>query len=287
MLNALIIMLISSCLTPKGSDIKYFDETRSFADLVYQVNLGPRNMRNEAHTKIIQYIGEQLEAAGWIVDYQQEEFLGIRLTNVIGSRGEAAPWVLIGAHYDTRIFADHDQNLEKRKEPVPGANDGASGVAVLLELARIIPNQTQIWANKITLVFFDAEDSGDIDELDWIMGSQSFVKQMSIYPDYVVVIDMIGDSNLNIYNEANSDLKLTTKIWDIAAELGYSGIFIPKLKYKIIDDQIPFIRVGIPTTEIIDFDYPYWHTTQDTIDKVSSGSLKIVGDTLLAWLDKK
>jgi Zn-dependent M28 family amino/carboxypeptidase len=286
-LIALIILLISFYLTPKTTISKGFDETRSFADLVYQVNLDPRIPGSIAHAKTIQYIGEQLKAAGWAVNYQQQKILGIGLTNVIGSWGESAPWVLIGAHYDSRIFAERDPNPEKRKNPVPGANDGASGVAAILELARIIPSQKQLWANKITLALFDAEDNGDIEGWEWIMGSQYFVEHMGNYPDYVVVIDMIGDSNLNIYYEANSNLNLSTKIWNTAAGLGYSGLFIPKVKYKIIDDQIPFVRVGIPTAEIIDFDYPYWHTTEDVIDKVSSNSLKVVGDTLLAWLNNQ
>ena len=281
------IIYLQSRPIPKTNPSNKFDKIRALGDLAYQVNLGPRTPKSEAHAKTIQYINEQLKDAGWLVENQQQDISGIKITNIIGNWGNLTPWILIGAHYDSRIFANRDSNPVNRTKPVPGANDGASGVAVILELARIIPNYHQTWANKISLVLFDAEDNGDINGWEWIMGSQYYVTQLKSYPDYVVIIDMIGDSKLNIYYEANSDLNLSTTIWNNAAELGYSSIFIPKLKYRIIDDQIPFVRIGIPTAEIIDFDYPYWHTTQDTLDKISSTSLNIIGDTLIAWIDNK
>lgn len=94
---------------------------------------------------------------------------------------------------------------------------------------------------------------------------------------------MIGDSDLNINKEKNSDVGLTDEIWEIANQLGYYQ-FIPEYKHQIIDDHIPFIQAGIPAVDIIDIDYLYWHTTQDTVDKVSPASLQAVGDTLLHWL---
>jgi len=98
---------------------------------------------------------------------------------------------------------------------------------------------------------------------------------------------MIGDNNLNIYLEKNSDIELSKEIWDIADRLGYASYFIPTPKYQMIDDHIPFLEAGIRSIDIIDFDYPYYHTTQDTPDKVSAESLQIVGDVLLAWLLQK
>jgi hypothetical protein len=97
---------------------------------------------------------------------------------------------------------------------------------------------------------------------------------------------MIGDADLNIYKEMNSDAVLTTQIWGVAKKLGYEKAFIPTAKYRVLDDQIPFVEKGIPTVDIIDIDYPYHHTTHDTIDKVSSTSLQLVGDTVLAWIDQ-
>ena len=100
----------------------------------------------------------------------------------------------------------------------------------------------------------------------------------------MILVDMIGDTNLTVYWERNSDQRLNNQIWDIANRLGYSDIFIPVYKHKIIDDHIPFLEANIPAIDIIDFDYPYWHTVNDTPDKVSPRSLGIVGEVLLTWL---
>jgi glutaminyl-peptide cyclotransferase len=95
---------------------------------------------------------------------------------------------------------------------------------------------------------------------------------------------MVGDEDLGIYQEQNSDPELTHSIWDTAKKLGYESGFIPSVKYNILDDHTPFINAGIPSVEIIDLDYPFWHTTDDTIEHVSPASLSMVGNTLLTWL---
>ncbi|MEA2008563.1 MAG: M28 family peptidase, partial [Chloroflexota bacterium] len=158
------------------------------------------------------------------------------------------------------------------------------GVAVLLELARALPENTSA---NVWLVFFDAEDNGRIPGWDWILGSRAFVENMEQRPQAVVIVDMIGDRDLNIHQEQNSTPLLRDEIWSQAKELGYAEYFLPTPKYSMLDDHTPFLEVGIPAVDIIDFDYPYWHTTEDTIDKVSAHSLQVVGDTLLAWLLSK
>ncbi|MGW8250907.1 MAG: M28 family peptidase, partial [Anaerolineales bacterium] len=182
---------------------------------------------------------------------------------------------------DTRFYADHDPDPALRKEPVPGANDGASGVAVLLEMARTLPENTP---GETWLVFFDAEDNGNIPAWDWIMGSSAFVAQLQGMPQAAIILDMIGDADLNIYYERNSNPAIAAEIWRQASELGYAEQFIPTPKYSMLDDHSPFLAAGIPAVDIIDFDYPYWHTIADTPDKVSAASLKAVGDTVSAWL---
>jgi len=154
-------------------------------------------------------------------------------------------------------------------------------VAVLLELSRVLPQETdqQVW-----LLFIDAEDQGNLPSREWIEGSTAFVKDLVGRPSAVVIIDMIGDTDLNIFKEKNSNIFLTNQIWQTAANLGYDNVFIDEFKYSIIDDHLPFIRQGIPAVDIIDFDYPYWHTLADTTDKVSSNSLEIVGRTLAQWI---
>ena len=111
-----------------------------------------------------------------------------------------------------------------------------------------------------------------------------FADSLKVTPKAVVVVDMIGDADLNIYREITSSKTLTDQIWQTAAGLGYADQFINQEKYAMLDDQTPFLNKGILAVDIIDFDYPYWHTTSDTLDKVSAGSLEIVGKTLLTWL---
>jgi Zn-dependent M28 family amino/carboxypeptidase len=137
------------------------------------------------------------------------------------------------------------------------------------------------------LVFFDAEDQGHFNGWSWILGSRAFVEELKYKPQAVVIVDMIGDADLNIYMEKNSDPTLRAEIWATAAQLGYRKNFIPEEKYPMLDDHTPFLEAGIPAVDLIDFDYPYWHTTQDTPDKVSAQSLKVVGETLWTWVTAK
>jgi glutaminyl-peptide cyclotransferase len=120
---------------------------------------------------------------------------------------------------------------------------------------------------------------------DWIMGSRAFVANLDGKPDAVVVVDMVGDASQQLYMEANSNKSLKEEIWQQAADLGYNQ-FYPRVKNSIIDDHTPFLQAGIPAVDIIDIDYTYWHTTNDTVDKVSAASLDAVGETVLAWMLK-
>ena len=260
-----------------------FNEDQAFADVKYQVSLGPRIPGTPSHDKIVQWITSELKKASWQVEVQQTSLMNHPIHNIIAKNGatSAKPWIIIGAHYDSRMWADQDPDASKRTQPVPGANDGASGVAVLLELAR---NLEDFKSKQVWLVFFDTEDQGDIPGWAWILGSQAFVNSLSGKPDASVVIDMIGDKDLNIYRELNSNPALTDTIWSVAASLGYQNQFINQGKYRMEDDHTPFLEKGLVAVDIIDFDYPAWHTTSDTPDKVSSASLKIVGDTLLRWV---
>jgi glutaminyl-peptide cyclotransferase len=258
-----------------------FDGARAFSNVQYQVSLGPRIPGSVAHDEIVKWMQKNLEQYGWTVQIQSTASGGHPIENVIAKRGNGTALIILGAHYDSRLLSDQDPNTSLRQTPVPGANDGASGVAVLMEIARSLPRNLgyQTW-----LVFFDAEDNGDIPGWDWLLGSQVFVSNLTIHPDKVVVIDMIGDANLNIYKERNSNVDITNSIWAEADSLGFSSSFIGQYKYSMLDDHTPFLNAGIPAIDIIDFDYPYWHTTQDTPDKVSANSLLIVGKTLWYWL---
>jgi glutaminyl-peptide cyclotransferase len=257
-----------------------FDSSRAYADVQTQVAFGPRTPGSDGHAKIREWMRAELESAGWIVEVQETNRMGHPIYNIIAKRNDQSPQIVLGAHYDTRFFADNDPDLTKRSQPVPGANDGASGVAILLELARSLPKDIiPTW-----LVFFDTEDNGRIDGWDWILGSRAFAEEIKIAPRAVVIVDMIGDADLNIYLEKNSNLAIRTEIWSTAEKLGYGEVFINKEKYSMEDDHTPFLEAGIPAVDIIDFDYPYWHTTLDTPDKVSAKSLQAVGETLWNWI---
>lgn len=257
-----------------------FDGERALADVEAQVAMGPRTPGSAGHAQVREWMRRELENAGWLVDIHESKRLGHPIYNIIAKRGDELPQIILAAHYDTRFFADRDPDESKRDEPVPGANDGASGVAVLLELARTLPDDTlPVW-----LVFFDAEDNGQIEGWDWILGSRAFVDEIPVRPQAVIIADMVGDADLNLYYERNSDITLRAEIWATAERLGYGGIFVQSEKHSILDDHTPFLEKGIPAVDIIDFDYPFWHTTEDAADKVSAESLKAVGDTLWHWV---
>jgi Zn-dependent M28 family amino/carboxypeptidase len=257
-----------------------FDAERAYNDVLAQTNFGPRIPGSPAHTQTVDYIVSELQAAGWTVTLQETTYAGQNVRNISATRSNLEPKILLGAHYDSRLIADHDPDPTNHNQPVPGANDGASGAAVLLEIARVLPEDSI----SVGLVFFDAEDNGHIPGWDWILGSRAFAEALTYRPEAFVLVDMIGDADLNIFKERNSDPELTDAIWAEAQKLGYESAFIPDYKYRVIDDHIPFLEKGIRSVDIIDLDYPHYHTLQDTPDKVSPQSLKMVGDTLLAWL---
>ena len=269
-----------SFLSQPEPDATSFDGLRAYEDVKTQVAFGPRVSGTDAHAEVRAWMREQLESAGWQVEVQESESLGHPIFNVVAKRSDESPQIILGAHYDSRMFADNDPDPVNHSLPTPGANDGASGVAVLLELARSLPKD----APNVWLVFFDAEDNGRIAGWDWILGSREFVANNPVQPRAVVIVDMIGDADLNIYRERNSDPELMDEIWSTAEGLGYGNQFISTYKFSMFDDHTPFLEAGIPAVDLIDFDYPYWHTANDTPDKVSPESLEAVGRTLWVWV---
>jgi len=278
-----IITLLILALLFFRIERKQFDGEKALEFVNDQVSFGFRTPGSEAHAQTIDFIRTNLQKNNWNVEIQEETIdNGYTIQNIIGKREvNQGPWIILAAHYDSRFVSDQDPDPGKRTLPVHGANDGASGVGVLLELSRVIPKNLN---KNVWLVFFDAEDQGNIENWDWILGSRSFVKQLTGKPEKVVVIDMIGDADLNLYYEHNSDTVLSEEIWNVANKNGFGKSFIPQYKFRILDDHIPFVEAGIKAIDIIDFDYPYWHTQNDTVDKVSANSLNAVGKTLLEWL---
>jgi Zn-dependent M28 family amino/carboxypeptidase len=200
--------------------------------------------------------------------------------------------VLMLAHWDTRPKAERSPNLGQQRLPVPGANDGASGVAVLLGVADALRQRAP--AMGVDLLFVDGEDYGDWsdpDHHDVLIGARWFAAhQPAAYqPLFAVLFDMVGDKDLQILQEQYSVTEapeVVQRVWRAAADLGYERVFVPTVGPALTDDHVPLQRAGIRTIDVIDFTYGpdngYWHTTDDTIDKVSAASLQIVGDVAVA-----
>jgi len=273
-----------------GQEIPDFDQAGAFHFLEKQCAFGPRNPGSEGYKKCLQYLVEELKRNADQV--QEQPFLAtlpgsgkaITLTNIIATYGQAEPAIMFCAHWDTRPWADSDPNPANRSRPISGANDGASGVAILLELSRILKKNPP--PRKVMLVLFDGEDSGLHNQNDtWCLGSRYFAQhfQALSYPEYAVLIDLVGDRDLHIPKEGYSEKyvgDLVTEIWNTAHKLGLSA-FDDRTMYYVIDDHLELLKVGIRAIDIIDFDYPYWHTLNDTPDKCSAESLDVIGTLLL------
>lgn len=265
-------------------------ETVELMPLVHQqMDLGARTPGSDAHARFVEQTVKSLEDAGWAVESMAERYNGKTVQNIIAERGteNSSKWIVIGAHYDSRIQADQEKLPADKQQPVPAANDGASGVAVLMGLAKTLPKMDD---KRVTLAFFDAEDQGNLMGWpDWCLGSKLLAGQygeLQKKPDAVIVVDMIGDADLNIYRERNSDQALTDELFGIAKRLGYSKQFIDQPKYSMYDDHVPFLEQGIPAVDLIDFDYSWWHTLGDTADKLSEESLQAVYKVVYEYLTK-
>ncbi|MDK2981852.1 MAG: glutaminyl-peptide cyclotransferase [Chloroflexota bacterium] len=280
----LLSLLAAGCQAqppvPTQTEAPVFDGQQAFTYAQTLMEFGPRTPQSSGMEQTRAYIRSELESFGWQVQMQSFTYRGVPLQNIVAYQDPDQASVLIGAHYDTRLISDQEEDQTKQALPVPGANDGTSGTAVLLEMARTLQGQ----ANGVWLVFFDGEDQGRIDDWEWSVGAQYYADHLSVTPENVIVIDMIGDADLNVYRETQSDTALCDAIWNGAAQLGLQDNFIDQDKYTMLDDHLPFIELGIPTCLLIDFDYPYWHTQQDTLEHISAESLQAVGDVLLQWL---
>jgi hypothetical protein len=269
-----------------------FDGERAFSYLQQQVAFGPRIPGTTAHERTADWILAHLRGTADTVIVQAFTHVNrhgdtLHLRNFIGRfRPSQTDRVLYLAHWDTRPHADQSANLAAQRMPVPGANDGASGVAVLLGVADALKAKPP--ALGVDLLFVDGEDYGDFaDSNDVLIGSRYFAAHQPLgYPPlFAVLFDMVGDKDLGIYYEGNSETgapEVVDRVWRTAHDLGYDRYFLRGIKHTLIDDHVSLQKVGIHAIDVVDFDYPSWHTTEDTIDKVSGASLQIVGDVAVA-----
>jgi len=286
---------VDSETTGPAQSVPEFDRQRAFDDLLRIVSFGPRNPGSDGHRRGLNDLWTTLNRLADSVTIQPFTHRGydgdiLNLSNVIASfRPGVATRILLCTHWDTRPRAERDPDPSRRDEPILGANDGASGVAVLLEIARQLHEHPP--PVGVDLAFFDGEDYGYEGDLpNYLLGSRYFASSKS--PDYVprfgILIDMIGDAELEIPKEGHSVSyapDVIDLVWGKARSLGFHQ-FSNRLGEPITDDHLPLNVVGIKTIDLIDFSYPdeshrYWHTHSDTPDHCSSESLGVVGTVLL------
>ncbi len=280
-----LILVISSCV----DNYPTFDAENAFAHLEKQCELGVRYPGSDGIELCRDYIINELNKCSAEIELQKftivlngEEIDGV---NILASfYPQMSRRILLGAHYDTRPWADKEEDTALHNTPILGANDAASGVAVLLELAEIIfIRQPQQFG--IDMIFFDLEDMGEYGKNEtWCLGSSYFADNYTKpKPEKAIVIDMIGDADLSInmeYFSYHNSPNLVKEVWEIADQLGYNE-FKHRITNRIYDDHYPLIAAGFNAIDIIDFEYPSWHTLEDTPDKCSPHSLKVVGQTMV------
>ncbi len=251
------------------------------------VNFGPRPAGSEAIHKFQQYILSSLKQCR--CEVSEDSFTAqtpkgaIGMRNIIARfRGSSGRAIAFTGHYDTKLFSNFR---------FVGANDGGASAGFLLEMARVLAGKPR--KDDVYLVWFDGEEAfEEWSDTDGIYGSRHLARKWEADGTAkrlkaLINVDMIGDKDLKIPKEQNSSSSLGRLVWQVAADLGYRSHF-PDQTLAVEDDHMPFIRIGVPALDLIDFNYgpgnSWWHTSQDTLDKVSSESLLIVGDVLLETL---
>lgn len=261
-----------------------FDGTRAYSHVREQVALGPRPAGSAANRQTRAYLSRVLGEAGYTAVEQRFEAstpVGrVQMANLIATLpGERPDRLLLASHFDTKPISEFR---------FVGANDGGSSTGVLLELARVLKTRPRPRLT-IEFVFFDGEEAfGEWRSPNHTYGSRHYVTAARATGTLssiraLVLLDMIGDRALNIRRDTNSTPWLTDIVWNAARRLGHGAHFLDE-PFPVEDDHLPFLQAGIPAVDLIDLDYPDWHTAGDTLDKVSARSLQIVGDVVLAAL---
>ncbi len=289
----------------KQQNVPAFDADSAWVFVENQVKFGPRVPNSEAHVACGNYLTSELKRFGAQV-YEQEATLTayngtqLKAKNIIGSYNpENSKRVLLFAHWDSRPYADHDKDPANHKKPIDGADDGASGVGVLLEMARQFSIKSP--AIGIDIIFFDAEDYGtpefvkEYKENTWCLGAQFWAKNPHVKgykADFGILLDMVGAKNASFFKEATSMRyapQVVEEVWSTARDLGYGKFFINAEGGAITDDhQYVILGRNIPCIDIIYTDPesdngfgPHWHTQNDTMDNIDRETLKAVGQTVL------
>ena len=308
------VMLLMACgggkkdITEKGEPVgPQFSADSAFLFCQQQCDFGPRTMNSEAHEQCGQWIVEKFQGYGMKVTEQRATLTGFDGTpllsnNIIAQyQPEKEQRVLLCAHWDSRPWADNDPDEANHTKPVMAANDGASGVAVMLEIARLLQADTCQLPVGVDFVCFDAEDWGSHDDNDsWALGAQYWAKNYHPSPNtkhrYGILLDMVGGQGARFYQEGYSKYyakPVVKRVWRAAAVAGFSSYFPQEDGGGITDDHVPVNEVAkIPCIDIINY-YPdcdessfgpTWHTIHDDIEHLDRNTLKAVGQTLIQVL---
>ena len=262
-----------------------FSGTRALDLARTLVAFGPRVPGTAAHDRAAAWIASQIRArdARLVLQDFTVAVEGRKVTcrNMTALTGPALPpGLVLVAHWDTRPWSDREPDASRRRQPGPGANDGASGVAVLLEMLRLLPRDM-----AIATVFVDAEDVGQRPE-DYAQGSRAWVRaQRGPRPRWALILDMVGRTDARFAMEAASRRSapwLVERLWTAAGRVGAGPWFSRREGPEIIDDHTPFIEAGIPAVDLVDMADPAWHTHQDAIDRLDAGTMAAVGRAVLA-----
>ena len=286
---SLPLLAIGACASPIE-----VDGARAEARVVRQVEFGPRIPGTPGHAAMTAWLEGELVRLGGRVERQRftDSTLGrpLPLVNFIARFGpERGRRIALAAHYDTRPWCDQDPDTSRRGLPLPGANDAGSGVAVLLEVAELMHRSPP--PIGVDLVFFDGEDQGRASEpQEFSLGARGYAARLpapgdEARPVAAFVFDMVGDKDLEIFPELQSSQRaanLCAVVWDAARATGARG-FRERPRYSITDDHVPLLEAGLPTVDIIDFDYPAWHTLGDRPDQTSAESLAQVS-RVAGWI---
>jgi hypothetical protein len=303
-LLACAVMLLGACERSARAPTTPFDGEIARGYVKTQLDFGARVPGTEAARKTGDWIVAQMRARADTVIEQRWNHVTAKgdtlpLRNIFARfRPQASTRILYVTHWDSRPVSDQAEDPAKRSLPVPGANDGASGVALFIALGDLLKKTPPTVG--VDLLFVDGEDYGTFGppDVDVLLGSTYFAAHLpdGYQPIFGVLFDMIGDADLSIPQEANSVKRapeVVSRVWDTAAKLGYQRYFPPTLGYEVTDDHIPLLDKGLRVIDVIDLDYlgppgsgkpNYHHTPEDTLDKVSAQSLKVVGDVAYALI---
>ncbi|MCE9584822.1 MAG: M28 family peptidase [Planctomycetes bacterium] len=293
----LLVILVAGCPdTAKPAppaNAAAFDGEHAYALLKELCLMGPRCHASEGKDKAEKWIADRAKACGAEVSVHEFKHTAHNATapstfrNIVARfRPAETKRVLLGTHYDTRSWADKDPRPEHRLYPINGANDGGSGVAVLLALAEAW--KTAPPAYGVDMIFFDGEDFGHEGQWDdYFLGSTAWLADHKDYKvEWGVILDMVGDAKLTIRKEktgVKEAPQITERIWSAAKSAGAKS-FLDEEQGEMMDDHRIFLKAGIPVILLIDFDYPFFHTDEDEPDKCSADSLGQVGRVLMEAL---